>query len=341
MSERFIRIGFAAAIAAALVFSLPAAEAAPDMRAAKKEGKILWYSSMSLPITQAVCKRFNAKKLGITCVAHRSGSGKLYRRYLQEAKGGIYKADVFHTSNLGHFLNMKDKKHLVKYVPKGTENFNPKFKTDHGYWTIFRASMLVPFYNTKKVKASEAPKSWKDLIDPKWKGRIVHSHPSYSGFVTNGMINIVKMHGWDYYKKMAALKPNIQQSALGGIPIVATGERDIGAGTVLYGLFAAINKGEPLKVILPTEGVPLVTSPSGILSKAPHPNAAKVFTDYMFSKENMQFLADNFLHVGHPGVKYPKGLPALSDMKLLTIGGKELKKKNKPTRKKFREIFGV
>ncbi len=337
---RTLKFGFAAALSAAILMSFPAAGSA-GMREAKKEGKILWYSSMSLPITQAVCKRFNAKKMGITCVAHRSGSGKLYRRYLQEAKGGIYKADVFHTSNLGHFLNMKDKKHLVKYVPKGTENFNPKFKTDHGYWTIFRASMLVPFYNTKKVKASEAPKSWKDLIDPKWKGRIVHSHPSYSGFVTNGMINIVKMHGWDYYKKMAALKPNIQQSALVGIPIVATGERDIGAGTVLYGLFAAINKGEPLKVILPTEGVPLVTSPSGILSKAPHPNAAKVFTDYMFSKENMQFLADNFLHVGLPGVKYPKGLPALTDMKLLTISGEELKKKNKPTRKKFRSLFGV
>lgn len=61
----------------------------------------------------------------------------------------------------------------------------------------------------------------------------------------------------------------------------------------------------------------------------------------MFSKDNMQFLADNFLHVGHPGVKYPKGLPALSDMKLMSISGKELKKKNKPTRKKFRKLFGV
>ena len=337
---RVMKFGFAAALSAAILMSFPAASSA-GMREAKKEGKILWYSSMSLPITQAVCKRFNAKKMGITCVAHRSGSGKLYRRYLQEAKGGIYKADVFHTSNLGHFLNMKAKKHLIKYVPKGTGNFNPKFKTDHGFWTIFRASMLVPFYNTKRVKASEAPKSWKDIIDPKWMKRIVHSHPSYSGFVTNGMINIVKLHGWDYYKKMAANKPKIMQSALGGIPIVATGEADVGAGTVLYGLFAAIKKGEPVQYFLPTEGVPLVTSPSGILSKAPHPNAAKVFTDYMFSKENMQFLADNFLHVGHPGVKYPKGLPALTDMKLLTIGGKELKKLNKPTRKKFREIFGV
>jgi iron(III) transport system substrate-binding protein len=206
---------------------------------------------------------------------------------------------------------------------------------------MFRASMLVPFYNTKKVKAADAPKSWKDLIDPKWKGKIVHSHPSYSGFVTNGMINVVNMYGWDYYKKMAAQKPRIMQSALGGIPIVAKGEADIGAGTVLYGLYNAIKKGEPLKAIVATEGLPLVVSPSGIIKKAPHPNAAKVFTDFMFSKEVMQLLANRYIHVGHPGVKYPAGVPALDSMKLLSISGKELKKKNKPTRKKFRTLFGV
>ncbi|MFP6890561.1 MAG: extracellular solute-binding protein [Nitrospinota bacterium] len=340
MLGRIFKFGLAGALAAAMVMSFPVPGSA-GMREAKKEGSILWYSSLGLPIAQAVCNLYNSKKNGIKCILHRSGSGKLYRRYLLESKGGIYKADVIHTSNLGHFLNMRAKKILVKYVPKGIGNFNPKFKTDHGYWTILRASMLVPFYNTKNVKAADAPKSWKDIIDPKWQGKIVHSHPSYSGFVTNGMINIVKLHGWDYYKKMAALKPRIMQSALGGIPIVATGEADIGAGTVLYGLFAAIKKGEPVQVIIPTEGVPLVTSPNSVLAKAPHPNAAKAFTDFLFSKETQQLLANRFLHVGHPGVKYPKGLPALSDFKLMTISGKELKKENKPTRKMFRKLFGV
>jgi len=340
MLGRIFKFGLAGALAAAMIVSLTAGASA-GMREAKKEGSILWYSSLGLPIAQAVCNLYNSKKTGIKCILHRSGSGKLYRRYLQESKGGIYKADVIHTSNLGHFLNMKAKKILVKYVPKGTGNFNPKFKTDHKYWTILRASMQVPFYNTKRVKASEVPKSRMDLIDPKWMKRIVHSHPSYSGFVTNAMINIVNLHGWDYYKKMAALKPKIMQSALGGIAIVATGEADVGAGTPLYGLFAAIQKGEPVQMIIPTEGVPLITSPNSVLAKAPHPNAARVFTDFLFSKETQQLLANMFLHVGHPGVKYPKGLPALNKFKLMTISGKELKKKNKPTRKMFRRLFGV
>jgi iron(III) transport system substrate-binding protein len=338
MAARIIRFGIVAAIAAAFLFS-PVAESA-DMRAAKKEGKVVWYTAMSTNVSKKVCALFNSKKMGITCVFHRDGSGKLYRRYLQEAKGSIYTADVFHTSNLGHFLNLK-KKHLIKYVPKGTENFNPKFKTDHGYWTMYRASMLVPFYNTKKVKADEVPKSWKGFLDPKWKGRMAHSHPSYSGFVTNGMINLVNMFGWGYYEKMAKQKPKILQSALAGIPLVARGELDVGHGAPLYGLFNAIKKGEPLKVIIPKEGVALITSPSGVLKKAPHPNAAKVFSDFIFSQEAMQLLVDQHLHVGHPGVKYPAGVPSLDSMKLLSIGGEELKKKNKPTRTKFRKLFGV
>lgn len=339
MLGKFMKFGLASLIVASFVLSFPMPGSA-DMRAAKKEGEVLWYTAMSLPISQEVCKLFNSKGYGVKCIVHRSGSGKLYRRYLQEAKGGIYKVDVFHTSNLGHFLNLR-KKHLLSYNPKGIGSFNPKFTTKHGNWHIYRASMLTPFYNTKKIKAADAPKSWKELLDPKWKGKIVHSHPSYSGFVTNGMINIVNIYGWDYYKKMAAQKPKILQSALAGIPLVARGEADIGAGTVLYGIFNAIKKGEPIKAIIATEGLPLVVSPSAILKKSPHPNAAKLFSDFLFSKEGMQLLADRYIHVGHQGVKYPAGVPALSDIKLLSISGEELKKKNKPTRTKFRTLFGV
>ena len=100
-------------------------------------------------------------------------------------------------------------------------------------------------------------------------------------------------------------------------------------------------KGEPLKPVIPPTGLALITSPNAVFTKAPNPNAARVFTDYLFTLENMQLLADLFLYVGNPDVKYPKGLPALKDIKLMAIGGAELKKKNKPTRAKFKKLFGV
>ena len=334
--------GIIAGLLAVALLSAPAFAAdEATMRAAKKEGKVTWYSSLTLPVSQAVCNAYNKKKTGIKCILHRDGSGKLYRRYLQERKGGIYVADVIHTSNLGHFLNLKAKKIITPYKPAGTGNFNSMFVTKDNYWTILRAGVLMPFYNTKKISAKDAPKTYADFLDPKWKGKIVHSHPSYSGFVTNGMINIVNRFGWGYYEKMAKQKPKIVQSAAGGIPLVARGELWLGAGTTSYSLLKQIQKGEPLKPIVPPTGLALITSPNAVFTKAPNPNAARVFADYLFTKENMQLLADLFLYVGNPDVKYPKGLPALKDIKLMAIGGAELKKKNKPTRAKFKKLFGV
>ena len=334
--------GIIAGLLAVALLSAPAF-AADDatMRAAKKEGKVTWYSSITINIAQDICNNYNKKKTGIKCILHRDGSGKLYRRYLQERKGGIHVADVIHTSNLGHFLKLKAKKIITPYKPAGTDNFNEKFVTKDNYWTILRAGVLMPFYNTKKIKAKDAPKTYKDFLDPKWKGKIVQSHPSYSGFVTNGMINLVNRFGWDYYKALAKQKPKIVQSAAGGVPLVATGEALLGTGTTSYTLLKQMQRGEPLKPIVPPAGLALVTSPNGVFTKAPNPNAARVFTDYLFSQETMQLLADYFLYVGNPNVKYPKGLPALKDINLMAIGGKELDKKNKPTQKMFKKLFGV
>jgi iron(III) transport system substrate-binding protein len=327
---------------AAAFLSAPAFAAdEATMRAAKKEGKVTWYSSITLNIAQDICNRYNKKKTGVQCVLHRDGSGKLYRRYLQERKGGIYVADVIHTSNLGHFLNLKSKKIITPYKPAGTDNFNPKFVTKDNYWTILRAGLLMPFYNTNKISAKDAPKTYAGFLDPKWKGKIAHSHPSYSGFVTNGMISIVNKFGWGYYEKMAMQKPKIVQSAAGSIPLVARGELWLGAGTTSYSLLKKIQGGEPLKPIVPPAGLALVTSPNGVFTQAPNPNAARVFTDYLFSQETMQLLADYFLYVGNPDVKYPEVLPPLKDINLMAIDGDELKKKNKSTRKKFKQLFGV
>ena len=96
------------AACAAVAVSASVAWAGGDLAAAKKEGKVVWYSSISLPIAQEMCNTFNSKKMGFECVLHRSGSGKLFKRWLQEAKSNIYEADVLHTSNSGHFVSLRD-----------------------------------------------------------------------------------------------------------------------------------------------------------------------------------------------------------------------------------------
>ena len=312
-----------------------------DMRKAKKEGEVVWYSALRSKQAQKVCNFFTKKKLGIKCTLARMGSGKIYRRYLEESKAGIRRADVFHSSNIGHFINLKKKKKFRAYQPKETGKFDPAYLTDDGSWTILRSFAMVPHYNPKKVKASDVPKSWKDFINPNFKKRLVHSHPSFSGATATAMIGLVKLFGWGFYKDLADLKPLIVNS--GGAPpgMVARGEADLGVGGATYTVFSQIKKGEPLKMIFPKEGVPFIYAANATLKEAPHPNAADVFVDYLFSKEVQQMLANFGLYVGHPEVVYPKGLPPLKSLKRINVPPMEIKKKTKTIRKKFREIFGV
>jgi len=335
-----MKLAFAGALMASVVMSFPTLGSA-GMREAKKEGKIVWYSSLLLSHSQKVCSLFNSKKLGIKCILHRDGSGKLYRRYRTEARGKIFRADVLHTSNIGHFMILHGKLKFIRpYKVKGIERFNPDFRTKDGRWNIFRASVMVPVYNTKLVKASEGPKSWLDFLKPKWGGgKLVVADPNYGGFATATMIALSNLLGDDYYIKLKNNNPRIFDSAGATGTLVARGEVLMTTGTTAYGAYMLIKNGEPIKMILPKEGVPFIASPASILAKAPHPNAAEVFADFMFSKEAQQLLVETGLYVGHPDVKYPSTQVPISSFKLLKVPPLEMKKRSKPIRKRFTKIF--
>jgi len=320
-----------------VLFAWVPAGAQSTMEKAKKEGKVMWYSSLTLKISQEVCNLFNSKNLGITCELHRDGSSKLFRRYRQ---GKIFRADVMHTSNIGQFITMHDKlKFIAPYKPKGTEGFLPNFKTDDGRWTILRASVMVPVYNTKLVKPEQVPTSYLDFLKPEWKDKLVIADPNYGGFATITMIALVNKFGLDYYEKLAANNPRRWGSAAGTLTLVERGEALMTTGAVAYTTYNHIKKGEPIKMALPKEGVPFVRSPASVLAKAPHPNAARVFMDFLFSQEVQQILVNRGLYVGHPDVKLPDAQTPLSAFKLIEVPADEISKKSKSMRKAFRQIF--
>ena len=132
-------------------------------------------------------------------------------------------------------------------------------------------------YNTKLMSAAEAPKTWKDLTDPKWKGKLVTAHPGYSGVIATHILALEKMLGWDYFKALAQNKPMIVQSANDPATTVASGERLVAVNGGEYSAYQLKKKGNPIEIVYPKEGVPLVVSPQAIASFAPHPNAAKLF----------------------------------------------------------------
>ena len=150
------------------------------------------------------------------------------------------------------------------------------------------------------------------------------------------------LHGWDYFKQLGQQKVMLVQSAVDPAGVVASGERLVAVNGGDYYYYQMKKKGNPIELVYPKEGVPLVVSPSAIAAFAPHPNAAKLFTDFTFTREVQQALADaEGLYTGHPEVTYPADKPKLSELKLLTVDPDELEKRNEETKKRFVEFFGA
>jgi iron(III) transport system substrate-binding protein len=318
------------------------AQDAALIQAAKKEGKVVWYTSLAIPSSTAIAHAFRTKYAGVDVEVHRTGSQRVLQRVMQEAGAGIKNADVIHTSDAGHFVLFKDKGMLMKYIPKGAEIFPAGFKDKDGFYFGMRATLSVIAYNPKSVAEKDAPKTWKDLLNPKWKGKMVSAHPGYSGIIMTHVLALVNLYGWEYFRELAKNGLHVVQSANDPAGVVASGERPVGANGAEYFYYKTQKQGNPIKIIYPNEGIPLVVSPVAIAKDAPHPNAAKLFSEYIFAKESQQLLADREgLYTGHPEVTYPADKPKLKDLKLLSVDADELEKKNAEIKKRFVEFFGA
>ena len=339
-----MRTGLALLVLAvwAASLSIASAQDAALVQAAKKEGTVMWYTSLALPSSTSIAHFFELKYPGMDVRVHRTGSQRVLQRVMQEAAAGVKTVDVIHTSDAGHFVLLKEKGMLLKYAPQGTMPFPAGFKDKDGFYFGMRATLSVIADNPKLISDKDAPRTWKDLLNPKWKGKMVSAHPGYSGIIMTHVLALVNLYGWDYFRDLAKNSLHVVQSANDPAGVVASGERPVGVNGAEYFYYKTQKQGNPIKIIYPSEGIPLVVSPVAVAKDAPHPNAAKLFVDYIFSKESQQLLADKEgLYTGHPQVTYPADKPKLKDLKLLSVEADELEKRNAEIKKRFIEYFGA
>src|SRR5262245_4298393 len=204
------------------VFASPIRAAAPPaeavtpalIEAAKKEGKVVWYTSIDLAAAERVAKTFEAKYPGVPVRVERNGAERLFQRIGQEYSSKIYSADVVNTSDAAHVITWKRSGWLAPYVPEDVAKYFPvDHKDPDGMFASVRVTLCPIAYNTSLVKAEEAPKSYADLLDPKWTGKIVKAHPSYSGTILTATYPIARDIGWSYFEKLAQQKIMQVQSA--------------------------------------------------------------------------------------------------------------------------------
>lgn len=342
-----------AALAALGVSGVPLAAQAPYQMSprekelyepAKKEGELTWYTAHSDDVTaQALGRKFEEMFPGLKVQVVRTTAQVAFQRVSQEIRAGAMQVDVLSSTDMGHYIYLKDKKLLEQYTPVNAAKLLDIYKgfDPDGYSHVTSAGMIGMGFNTGKLKEAEAPKNWTDLLDPKWKDKIALGHPGFSGYVGTWTVNMRKLYGWSFFEKLAKNNPQVGRSINDTVTMLNSGERWI-AGTAPNGtLVQSAQKGNPLAMIYPTDGTVLILAPSGIMKGGKHPNAAKLFMEFLMTPEASKIWVDHFNESIRPEISAPAGAKAAKDVKTIRPSVEEITKQIPEVIKQWRDTFGV
>jgi iron(III) transport system substrate-binding protein len=310
--------------------------------AARKEGKVIFYTSIDLPVAERLAKAFEGKYPGIAVRVERTGAERVFQRIGQEYASRIHAVDVVNSSDAAHFIVWKRDGLLEAYVPEDVPSFPDEHRDPDGMFATFRAWVCVIGYNTKMVKPEDAPKSYADLLDPKWIGKIVKAHPSYSGTIMTATYQMSRDLGWSFFEKLAKQKIMQVQSSADPPKKLALGERAVMADGNEYNMFQLKEKESPVEIVYATEGSPLIVGPNAIFKRAPNPNAARLFQSFMFSPEAQQLSIDfGGLRSVHPKVKEKPWRLPFSEVKKMKDDPVAVEKMSEEIKTRYSKMFGV
>src|SRR6201992_2259212 len=311
--------------------------------AAKKEGKVILYSSMDLPVGEKLGKAFEQKYPGMEVQIERSGSERLFQRLGQEFSSNIHACDVVNSSDASHFISWERNNGLARFVTEDiAQHFLPAYRDPDGLFAVSRIWLSSIAYNTNLVKPEDAPKSFADLLDPKWAGKMVKGHPAYSGTIMTATFQMVRELGWEYFEKLSKQRVMQVQSSTDPPKKLSLGERAVMADGNEYGIVLLKEAGQPVEPVYPTEGTPTISGPSGIFASAPHPYAARLFQAWLHTRETQQFFIDFTAQYSvHAQVQAKPGRRRIGDLKLMKEDAAGVEKMTEEIKTRYARLFKV
>ncbi len=348
--RRFVHASLGAAAAVAL--GSPRAALAQDdaalralYEAAKKEGEMVWYISLyGDTIAKRTTEAFVKKYPGLTVSPVRRTTGSTFQRLQQDLQTNTAVAGVVSMSAIAdYYEQLKARGALLQYTPAGASRLDKSMQglVDPGYVYPMGAGLMAIAYNSAKVTKADAPKSWLDLADPKWKGKLALSSPAFSGFDAALDVMLMRKLGWGYFEKLEKNSPLIQRSTFDTITAISSGERLV--ATMPDGVaIEAIKKGNSLALVYPTDGSILIAGLTAIMKNTQQPNTAKLFTEFLLGPEHAQICAESHYVPVLPNV--PMTLPTgqkLSDIPIIAVQpSAEFAKDLTTVIQKWRDLFG-
>jgi iron(III) transport system substrate-binding protein len=251
----------------------------------------------------------------------RAGSVETVKRFVAERQAGRIGADLIHGADPGGFEYFAQKGWLDTRLaaPSLTQNYRAGFFDQKAGWVALRATGIALMYNTKLVAPDALPKTWKELIEPRWKGRIAISDPTRAGSSFSHLYAMWKMYGADFLDKFARNDVFVAGDGTATRDAIANGERDV-APVSEYDAFTFAKEGKPVGVDWVDDGTIMLPAPLAVVKGSPNSENALALAEYMLSRAGQELIAEIILSwSARKEVKAPGGKPDLDSIKLATF----------------------
>lgn len=271
---------------------------------AKKEGKLLWYSTLIVNQALRPIKEAFEKKYPFTQVEyHRADSDKLAQRMIAEYQAKKFDVDVIDGTSTTVLI--KKAGFMQRFFSPELRDYPAKLKDAQGYWAVPNVYFMTLGYNTKLVPPNEVPRSMNDLLNPRWKAKMIWSTSGGSGapvFIGNTLMTMGQEKGMAYLQKLA--KQDVAKSTASNravLDMVIAEEYAIAINIFNYHAVISRNAGAPVDWQA-LEPVPGQVKTLGLAKNAPHPHASMLLIDFLLSKDGQKLFQELDYLPAHPEV---------------------------------------
>lgn len=320
----------------------PAASESELLLRARTEGEVNWYTSIPESEAQTYAAAFSRQYPGVRVQVVREGTFDLIGRLESEISAGRVRADVLHVLDPAIFIALRQRGELLYYEPPEATAIPPAYK-DIGYWTGARVVIIGLACRAQSNSSATMPETWSELLAPRWKGKLGLKDAQTSGSAYAQYYLLREKYGAAYWEQMADQRPRIYKTEEALLEAVVRGEIQVAAGVMSYKIDEySRQSGGAVQAVWPRDGVPTLIGPVAILSRSPHPNAARLFTNYMLSEAGQELLGG--LLKAYPtrsDVAAPEGLISLQELRLLRppTGWKEYLEKQGALRAEYNRLL--
>ncbi|MDF2646816.1 MAG: transporter substrate-binding protein [Paenibacillus sp.] len=302
-------------------------------------GTLSFYTSQPEEDVTKLLAAFNKQYPAVKVETYRSGTEEVIAKVQAENQAGKIQADVLLVADAVTFEGLKKQNLLLSYKSPELNKIPKSLVDQDGMYTGTKVIATALAVNTQKVKT--VPTSWKVLSSAESKGSSIMPSPIYSGAAAYnvGVFTRTDGFGWDYFKALKTNNISVVKGNGAVLKSVASGEKSY-AMVVDYMVAREKAKGSPVELVYPSEGVPIITEPIGIMKNAANEKAAKSFVDFVLSDEGQKLASDIGYTPIREGIGAPKGLKTSSEFKVLSSDISKLTEAREADKKEFIQLFG-